>query len=97
MEEGLHLIILDDHWRPRRAERIAHDWRAPIARLVEQDCRWIALHQSRHPPLAPDPYREDIMLTRSLARWLRPFDMRLADHIIRAGDIRFSFRAAGLL
>lgn len=97
MEEGLHLIILDDHWCPRRAERIARDWRAPIARLVAQDCRWIALHQSRPPPLGPDPQSDDIMLTRALARWLRPFEMRLADHIIRAGDTRFSFRAAGLL
>ncbi|MBU0773715.1 MAG: hypothetical protein KKH54_00635, partial [Alphaproteobacteria bacterium] len=43
------------------------------------------------------PRPADIALTRTLARRLRPLDMRLADHMIEAGESRFSFRAAGLL
>lgn len=97
MDKGWHLIILDDQWRPCRAEPIVADWRTPFARLVALECRWIVLHQSRRPSRNIDPGHNDIMLTRTLVRWLRPFDIRMADHIIRAGDARFSFRAAGLL
>lgn len=97
MATGLHFIVLDDRWRPCRAEPVSGDWRVPIARLVAQDCRWIALHQSRRLPLGSNPAEDDIRLTRALVRWLRPFDIRLADHVIDAADARFSFRAAGLL
>ncbi len=94
---GLDLIILDAAWRPRDRVPLADDWRAVVSQLLALDGQWLALHQRRPGVAVALPRPADIALTRTLARRLRPLDMRLADQMIEAGESRFSFRAAGLL
>jgi DNA repair protein RadC len=93
----MNLLILDAAWRPRDRVPLVDDWRAVIGRLLALEGQWLAIHQQRpaDAPALPSPV--DIALTRTLTRRLRPLDMRLADHMIEAGESRFSFRAAGLL
>ncbi|WP_375197028.1 JAB domain-containing protein [Sphingobium sp.] len=91
----MHLLILDDEWRPLDRVAASEDWRATIALLLRRDSRWIAIEQRR--PYAPLPQWTDIRLTRWLSRRLRPMEIALADHVIHSGTARFSFREAGLL
>jgi hypothetical protein len=93
----LLLAILDEEWRPCSVIPLRPDWRGAFTRLLGADERWLALIQQRPVDASPMPRADDIILTRMLARRLRPLDMKLADHVIHAGTIRFSFRAAGLL
>lgn len=93
----MDLLILDAAWQPRDHVPLADDWRTVIGRLLELEGRWLALHQQRSGDIPALPRPADIALTRALTRRLRPLDMRLADHMIVAGESRFSFRAAGLL
>ncbi|CCW19139.1 hypothetical protein EBBID32_35030 [Sphingobium indicum BiD32] len=93
----LDLLILDAAWRPRDRVPLVDDWRAVIGRLLALDGRWLALHQQRLGDAPALPHPADIAVTRALTRRLHPLDMRLADHMIEAGETRFSFRAAGLL
>jgi hypothetical protein len=91
------LALLDADWRPHGVIPLQPDWRGTFGRLLASDGRWLALIQQRAAGASSLPRTDDIMLTRLLARRLRPLDMQLADHVIQAGDARFSFRAAGLL
>lgn len=50
-----------------------------------------------HPSGEPEPSRADIELTRALLPLLEPLQVRLADHIIVAGERAYSFREAGRL
>ncbi|MEC3911373.1 JAB domain-containing protein [Sphingobium sp. CR2-8] len=93
----LLLALLDEDWRPYNIVPLRQDWRGAFGRLLDADGRWLALIQQRPVHACPKPRPDDIMLTRTLARRLRPLDMKLADHIIHAGETRFSFRSAGLL
>ncbi|MEJ7935233.1 JAB domain-containing protein [Sphingobium sp. AN558] len=94
---NLAVVILDADWHP--VERLVGpaDWRLLMQTLLGRDSRWLVLDQDRSDRPSPLPDATDIVLTRSLARRLRPMDMTLADHVIRAADGDFSFRAAGLL
>lgn len=91
---GLELWILDA--AGRRCERLAagEGWACIVRWLITADADRIALHQQRSVP-APDA--ADIILTRGIARRLRPLDIRLTDHVIVTPAGRFSFREAGLL
>ena len=91
------LALLDADWRPNGVIPLQSDWRGTFGRLLATDGRWLALIQQRAAGASSLPRPDDIMLTRLLARRLRPLDMQLADHVIQAGPARFSFRAAGLL
>ena len=92
---SLHLLILDDEWRPIQRLRADRDWRRTVDALLRWDSHWLAIDQRR--PDGPLPRWTDIQLTRTLSKRLRPMEMMLADHVIRTGDNRFSFRQAGLL
>ena len=50
-----------------------------------------------HPSGDPRPSATDRATTQTLCAMLRPLGVRLADHIILAGDERISFRDLGLL
>lgn len=50
-----------------------------------------------HPSGDPRPSAADRQVTKSLCAMLRPLGVRVADHIILAGDERISFRDMGLL
>ena len=50
-----------------------------------------------HPGGDPRPSHADIETTRTIARLFAPLEIRVADHLIVAGDQIFSFREAGLL
>ncbi|MFN5760386.1 MAG: JAB domain-containing protein [Sphingomonadaceae bacterium] len=50
-----------------------------------------------HPSGDPRPSATDRQATQALCAMLRPLGVRLADHIILAGDERISFRDLGLL
>ena len=93
----LAMVILDGDWRPVERLTGQTDWRTLMQTLLTRECRWLALEQKRKGRSSPLPDATDIALTRSLCRRLRPMDMQLADHVIRAGGDHFSFRAAGLL
>lgn len=94
---ALDLLILDPAWRPCHRVPLAGEWRGILRCVLDHDGRWLALYQQRGTSLGPFPAAADIALTRTLSRRLRALDMQLADHLIRAGEKRFSFRAAGLL
>ncbi len=94
--DRIDLFLLDEYWRPQHHLPLS-DWPETVAQLLAQDARWIALHQLRTPTAGPAPRLADIALTRMLRRQLQPLGLRLADHVIRAGDERFSFRRSGLL
>jgi hypothetical protein len=95
--DTLLLALLDTDWRPRGIVPLQPDWRGTFGRLLAMDGQWLALIQQRAAGTSCLPRPDDIMLTRLLARRLRPLDMHLADHVIQAGPARFSFRAEGLL
>lgn len=95
--DALDLLILDPVWRPCHRVPLAGEWRTILRRVLDHDGQWLALYQHRRTASGPFPAPADIALTRSVARRLRALDMHLADHMIRAGEKRFSFRAAGLL
>ena len=96
-DDALMLALLDRHWRPLRMVPLTQDWRTVVRRLIADEGSCVALFQLRAKADSPDPRPADIALTRALHRRLRALDIRLADHLIVAGDTRFSFRAAGLL
>ena len=50
-----------------------------------------------HPSGDPRPSATDRQATQALCAMLRPLGVRVADHIILAGDERISFRDLGLL
>ena len=91
---GLELWILDA--AGRRCARLApgEGWPGLVRWLIAADADRISLHQQR---ILPAPHAADIALTRSIARRLRPLDIRLTDHVIVTPAGRFSFREAGLL
>jgi DNA repair protein RadC len=93
----LMLAILDADWRPCDLLPFHQEWGIVMRHLLESERNWIALLQRRRPTACALPDSRDIALTRTLAHSLRPLDLRLADHVIEAGNARFSFRAAGLL
>lgn len=97
MNDPMMLAILDGEGRPRRLVTLRQEWPAVIHRLLIDESDWVALIQRRDRHACPLPSLRDVTLTRAVARTLRPLDMKLADHVIHAGETRFSFRAAGLL
>lgn len=92
---SLHLLVLDDEWRPLHRLNAAQDWRQTVHALLHWDSHWLAIEQQR--PDSPLPQWTDIRLTRTLSKRLRPMEIALADHVIHSGTARFSFREAGLL
>lgn len=93
----LHLLLLDEDWRPLHRLDSALDWRRTVDELLRSDSRWIAIEQRRPGPASTLPSWSDIHLTRALSKRLKPMEIAVADHIISSGGDRFSFRAAGLL
>jgi DNA repair protein RadC len=72
----------------------------PLRRIVADALRWNAtalVLSHNHPSGDPRPSRHDILATSQLSRIVNPLGIRVHDHIVTAGDARFSFRAAGLL
>lgn len=92
---SLHLLILDEAWRPQHRFAPGQDWRATLDMLLRWDSRWLAIEQQRQD--SPLPRWADIHLTRALSKRLRPMEIALADHVICGGQNCFSFREAGLL
>ncbi|UZW55783.1 DNA repair protein RadC [Sphingobium sp. JS3065] len=92
---SLQLLVLDEEWRPLHRLHADHDWRRTMDALLRWDSHWLAIEQRRAG--GPLPYWTDIRLTRTLSKHLRPMEICLADHVIRSGQGRFSFREAGLL
>jgi hypothetical protein len=97
MKDELALAILDGEWRPHRLLTLRQDWHGLLHHLLKDAGSWVALIQRRGVHMSPLPCWHDVALTRTIARSLRPLDMMLADHVVHAGEMRFSFRAAGLL
>ena len=95
--QSLDLLILDPAWRPRHRLAMTTDWRTAIGHILALDAQWVALDQCRPGNAPPLPHHVDFALTRAFVRRLRPLDLHLADHMIRVGEKRFSFRAEGLL
>jgi DNA repair protein RadC len=50
-----------------------------------------------HPSGVAQPSKDDVRQTRLLEKTLAPLRIGIMDHLIFAGNNRFSFRAAGLL
>lgn len=94
--ESLSILALDDVGRPLlRIDGRTH-WRDLVSQLLRLDSQWLVIEQRRNDGL-PSPRQEDIRLSRSLSRRLRPMEMKLADHVIHGRNACFSFREAGLL
>lgn len=95
--EPVHLVILDQEWRPLRRVDGRGDWRDIMVQLLQDDGDWIVIEQQRAHDPSPLPNWDDIRLSRAISRRLRPMEVKLADHVIHGGSTRFSFREAGLL
>ncbi|HEX7743393.1 MAG TPA: JAB domain-containing protein [Sphingobium sp.] len=95
--ETMHLLALDEHWRPLGRLDGGGEWRDIVSHLLHLDSQWLVIEQRRADDPFPTPRWGDIHLSRTLSRRLRPMEMKLADHVIHAGQRRFSFREAGLL
>ena len=95
--ESIRFLLLDDQWRPLRRVDGNQDWRHLMQELLMRGSHWLIVEQVRPTERSPHPRRDDIRLARSIARRLRPLEVKLADHIIRGSRDQFSFRAAGLL
>jgi len=92
---SLNLLVLDDEWHALHRLPVDLDWQRTVDALLRWDSHWLAIEQQR--PGSPLPCWTDIRLTRTLSKRLRPIEIALADHVIRTGKGRFSFRQAGLL
>lgn len=95
--ETLHLLILDQDGRLLRRVDGSSDWRDIMVELLQVEGDWIVIEQQRANDPSPQPKWDDIRLSRTISRRLRPMEVKLADHIIHGGSRRFSFREAGLL
>ena len=95
--ETMHLLVLDQDWRPLRRLDGSGDWRDITAELLRIEGQWLVIEQQRADDPAPLPQWDDIRLSRAISRRLRPMEVKLADHVIQGGAQRFSFREAGLL
>ena len=93
----MHLLVLDQDWRPLRRLDGRGDWRDITAELLRIEGQWLVIEQQRADDPAPLPQWDDIRLSRAISRRLRPMEVKLADHVIQGGAQRFSFREAGLL
>jgi DNA repair protein RadC len=81
---------------PGEPRKVTLPLREIVSAVVETDCRFLLLNHS-HCHGDPMPSPEDVIATRMLCRMLSPLRVRLADHVIYAGNRRFSFREEGLL
>lgn len=95
--DAFTVILLDDSWRPIGQLEGNPDWRTMVNQSMDLQCRWLAIEQHRRDARAAWPVSSDILLSRTLARHLRPMEIGLVDHVIHSIAGRFSFRAAGLL
>ena len=95
--ETVHFLVLDDDWRLLRRLEAKDGWCSVVAQLLQCDSQWIVIDQQRLDASSPMPSRDDIRLSRAISRRLRPMEVKLADHVIRSWQSRFSFREAGLL
>ncbi len=95
--ESMRFLLLDDYWRPLRFVDGDMDWRHVMQELLLQGSHWVLVEQVRPSEPYPHPRGDDIRLARSIARRLRPLEVKLADHVIQGSHDQFSFRAAGLL
>lgn len=101
-EEALVIFIRDGqtpaHVMPLagHADCVALPVRAIVREALVRQCRFLLLYHS-HRGGIPSPSPDDILTTRLLCRVLKPLHIRLADHVIYAGERRFSFRQQGLL
>lgn len=94
---NMHLLMLDDEWRPLHRLPVKGDWRAVVSELLRWNSHWLVMEQEREQQDSALPQWSDIHLTRAVSKRLRPIEIALADHIIHSGQSRFSFREAGLL
>ncbi len=81
---------------PGEPAEIALPLRQIVSAALKSDCRFLLLGHS-HGHGDPAPSTADIRTTRLLCRMLTPLRISLVDHIIYAGNARFSFREQGLL
>ncbi|KFG91106.1 DNA repair protein RadC [Sphingobium herbicidovorans NBRC 16415] len=95
--ESTQFLLLDNDGRPLRRVAADDGWRRVVRELLELDSQWLVIEQRRFDDQAPVPRWDDIRLSRTISRRLRPMDVKLADHVIRGSGDQFSFRAAGLL
>lgn len=89
------------HWidsivRQGDCDSVTLDLRMLATLLADQHFPIMLIRHS-HPSGVTEPSSGDIAATRSIATLGRLLGVRLYDHVIEAGDARFSFRAAGLL
>lgn len=91
------LILLDERWRPCRRLNMPAQLSELASILLGEDARWIVIEQRDGACTNGVPAAHHLAFSRALIRQVRPLGVTLVDHIVRSGQDRFSFRAAGLL
>ena len=101
--ETLRVIHVDRNQRvlsiaeyPGDATRVVVPLRAIIADALRLGTSGLLLSHN-HPSGDPTPSAADVSATRRLVRAARALDINVHDHLIDAGALCFSLRAAGLL
>jgi DNA repair protein RadC len=77
-------------------DRAAPSLRTLIAEGLSHDAAALIIAHN-HPSGVAKPSPQDCAFTRTLGQLAGGLDMPLLDHLILAGEARFSFREAGLL
>lgn len=89
-------LLACESYSDGRVDRVTVPARRIVGLALRLDAYAIDLFHS-HPGGDPAPSRADLQTTRQLAAALRPLGIALRDHVILAGDARFSFAQAGYL
>jgi len=103
-QEHFFVIALDSRnrplgrvWSARGTMSTCPVQPADIMRVLIQAVAAGALLVHNHPSGDPHPSLEDIVLTQTLAKYLKPIGISLVDHVILSASAHFSFRDSGLL
>lgn len=87
---------VDSMIREGDEDSILLDMREIALFMARSHCSHVLLRHG-HPSGIARPSRADILTTRAFATLARLLGLALHDHVITAGNARFSFRDAGLL
>lgn len=90
------VVLGSDISEEGHSETVALPVRGLVARALRLRAENLVIAHS-HPSGDPRPSARDVRETIRLERLLFPLDIALADHVIVAGQARFSFKAAGLI
>lgn len=93
---GRNMLLCDDHMGDGSVDEAAIYAREVVKRAVALGSTSIILVHN-HPSGAPEPSRQDVLMTRQIVEATRPIGVSVHDHVIIGAQGHCSMRAMGLL